>query len=234
MTQRGKPGDGQNDVTSLTRSLRALSKDPSNSDAYSLIPVHAWCALTPSESIVYNECLIKCCNLRCRSHNVSDVHLAAQLLGDSFDVVTPDEFVARLKHNVFHDCEQSKAANGSFLESCNGGQDSCGALKNWTCSGNATALIFNEFFDHTSCDNNTVSNCFGRLICQGQACICTANAIGSFSSSCSDCVNSCGLLSGCKCEGVVLTQNTFDYSSCPSLAVANCFGALICQGEPCK
>ena len=117
---------------------------------------------------------------------------------------------------------------------CNGGQDNCGALKNWTCDGNATALIFNEFSDHTSCHNNTVSNCFGRLICQGQACVCTANAIGSFSSSCSDCVNSCGMLSGCKCEGVVLTQNAFDYSSCPSLAVANCFGALICQGEPCK
>jgi hypothetical protein len=53
-------------------------------------------------------------------------------------------------------------------------------------------------------------------------------------SSCSDCENSCGVLSGCNCEGTVATQQTFDYSFCPELAVANCFGVLICQGEPCQ
>ena len=50
---RGKPGDGQNDVTSLTRSLRALSKDPSNPDAYSLIPVHAWY----NNNLISNPCV---------------------------------------------------------------------------------------------------------------------------------------------------------------------------------
>ena len=148
--------------------------------------------------------------------------------------MTPDEFVARLKRNVFHDCERSKAADGTFLQSCYGGQDYCGVLRGWICNGSASALIFNEFFDHTSCENNAVSNCFGRLLCQGEYCVCTANAVGSFSSSCSDCDNACGLLSGCQCAGVVPTQKMFDYSSCPSLAVANCFGALICQGEPCE
>jgi hypothetical protein len=169
-----------------------------------------------------------------RSHNVSDVHLAAQLLGGSFDVVTPDEFVELLKRNVRKDCSRTKAGNGDFLESCSGGLDKCGVLTNWTCSGRDFIPIFNDFFDHTPCDNSTVSNCFGRLMCHGYNCTCISNAIGSFLSSCSDCENSCGVLSGCDCEGTVETQQTFDYSSCPGLAVANCFGVLICQGEPCQ
>ena len=168
-----------------------------------------------------------------RSHNVSDVHLAAQLLGESFDVVAPDEFVLRLKQNVQKDCNRTKPASGDFLESCTAGYDNCGVLKNWTCQSRASVPIFNDFFDHTSCSDSVVSNCFGHLICQGHSCVCVDDAVGSFSSSCSACVNTCGVLSGCDCRGGVLTQRTFDYSSCPGLAVANCFGALICQGEPC-
>lgn len=164
---------------------------------------------------------------------MSDVLLAAQLLGQSFDIVTPDEFVLRLKQNVQKNCSRTKAAGGDFLDSCSAGLDKCGVLTNWTCRGRASFPIFNDFFDHTSCNNSLVSNCFGRLLCQGHSCVCVANAVGSFSSSCSNCENTCGILSGCTCEGVVSTQKTFDYSSCAELAVANCFGALICQGEPC-
>jgi hypothetical protein len=232
---RGKPGDGQNDVTSLTRSLRALSKDPSNADAYSLIPVHAWLTLSFTTSLgllVFRSPI--CRNMPGRSHNVSDVHLAAQLLGEAFIVVTPDEFVARLKRYVKKNCDQTKAASGNFLESCYGGHDNCGVLTNWTCSGRGSAPIFNDFFDHTSCSNNTVSNCFGRMMCQGYNCTCVENAVGSFLSSCSNCENSCGVLSECRCEGTVATQRTFEYTACPGIAVANCFGALICQGEPCE
>ena len=173
-------------------------------------------------------------DLKCRTHNVSDVHLAAQLLGGAFDIVTPDEFVARLKRYVKKDCNRTKVASGTFLDSCKGGVDSCGVLTNWMCASRTSSLILNEFFDHTSCASDLVSNCFGRLLCQDHNCTCTANATGSYLSSCTDCENSCGALFGCQCTGMVATQKNFDYSSCPGLAVANCFGALICQGEPCE
>jgi hypothetical protein len=225
------------DAVSLARLLRFLPKDPRNAESYSLIPVHVW------------------------SRNVSDVNRVAALLGTAgFDIVTPEVLVQRLQANVFHDCASARPAVGPFTATCKVGTDTCGALVDSLCSDGSGHDIKNDFFDHTQCAGGEVDNCYGRLICSGTPCSCPKRAAGSFLTSCSGCVDGCGLLSGCKCATNVNSQSenvnrdeaplpthvnataaaaypsypqVFDYSVCAGSTVANCFGALLCEGEPC-
>ena len=73
-------GDGSEGTAlgpqALADSLATLPKDPTDPNAYSLVPVHAW------------------------SHNYSSVLHAARLLQErgGFDVVSPEELVRRLEH----------------------------------------------------------------------------------------------------------------------------------------
>ena len=60
----------------LAKLLNTLPRDPSVPGSYSLIPVHAW------------------------SMTVKDVFDTAQLLNKDVEVVTPTEFVRRVKANV--------------------------------------------------------------------------------------------------------------------------------------
>lgn len=205
----GSPGSGFDDPVSLTRKLRALPKDPRDPQAYSLIPVHVW------------------------THNVSDVVAAAGLLGgDFFDVVTPEELVSRVSANVYHDCASAPKATGPYAASCSGGADSCGALTNAVCKGEGGSSVTNPFFDHTVCQGNAVNNCFGWLQCVGEPCACPAAPTGSYAQSCTGCRVECGRLVGCDCGGTAVP--TFDYSVCSELSVAVCYGALLCQGQPCQ
>jgi len=243
-------------VVGLARLLRTLPKDPRNPDSYSVVPVHVW------------------------SHNVSDVVQTAAWLGEQgFDLVTPEELISQLTSNVFNDCTKAQAATGSFSKSCKGCQDACGVLTRCSCTtGDAGSVASIDFFDHSVCSGSEVSNCFGRLQCASQPCSkqqCPPAPSGSYLSSCKNCVNACGLLTGCVCsggasdftndlstsvaqEGRSVTEEdagfnrfrnefaatsraaqgtvlpSFDYTSCPSLAVANCMGALVCQGDPCS
>ena len=206
----GSPGSGFDDPVSLARKLRRLSVDPRDPSSYSLIPVHVW------------------------THNVSDVVRTAGLLGDAFDVVTPEELVARLRSNVFHDCGAAGRATGPFAASCRGGSDTCGVLRDVHCSDGKGHDIPNPFFDHTQCAGQAVDNCFGHLQCENEPCSCPGPAVGSFLSSCKGCIDACGILANCECEGLDSVVPPFNYSQCPGLVVANCFDALICQGQPCQ
>lgn len=199
---------GTRDPVWLARVLRGLPKDARNPDSYSLVPVHVW------------------------THNVSDVISTVKLLGgDYFDVVTPEDFVSRLRANVFHDCAAAVRATGSYTTSCTGGTDTCGVLRDVSCTDGRGHTIPNAFFDHHACPNNAVDNCFGRLQCSGEPCACVGPATGSYTQSCK-CAGECGVLTQCVCSGAPV-QHAFDYSVCPNLAVADCFGALLCQGQPC-
>jgi hypothetical protein len=200
--------DGHETAASLAKKLRQLSKDPHNPDSYSLVPVHVW------------------------TRNVSDVVAAVALLGDFFDVVTPEVFVDRLQANVFHDCGRATPSNGPYKETCSGGVDNCGVLKDVVCQTGKSSSLHNAFFDHSVCESGVVTNCFGRLQCEGSECVCLGPATGSYSASCSGCTDVCGVLTGCKCAGSVVPN--FDYTVCDGLAVADCFGTLICQGQPCE
>lgn len=82
-------GDGTNpsgptwlNVTGAINTLLTQARDPTSAAGYSLIPVHAW------------------------SHNVTDVRTIRDALDAAapgqFEVVTPDEFVARILANVVH------------------------------------------------------------------------------------------------------------------------------------
>lgn len=198
-----------NDPTQLARKLRALPKDPTNPNAYSLVPVHVW------------------------THTVKDVIAAVNLLGsDYFNVVTPTQLVQLVQQNVFHNCSSAGKAQGPWGGSCHGGVDECGALKQVQCDTGKGYSVFNDYFDHTVCPDGMVSNCFGVLVCGNSTCDCAGPPSGSFSSTCK-CQAYCGVLSDCVCEGEVPTQKMFDYSVCPGFAVANCQGALVCQGQPC-
>jgi len=210
----GDPDGGcQNNEASLAGKLRLLPKDPSNPSSYSLIPVHVW------------------------THNVSSVLTTIGLLGtDYFDIVTPEEFLNRINKNIFHDCAAASVATGSFSSSCSGCKDQCGVLSGCSCGDGHGGTIKTNYFDHMRCPNNVVNNCWGRLLCSGETCECPGPATGSYSGSCSSCRDVCGLLSGCSCTGGpsgAIANPDFDYSICPNYSVANCFGALICQGQPC-
>lgn len=225
---------GDNDALLVARQLRALSKDAANPDAYSIVPVHVWSEYSA-------RCLCVTCRSRACSgaivtaHNVSDVVAAASLLGSAgFDVVTPEELVSRISSNVFHDCDSATKATGSYSESCGGGSDSCGVLRGVLCDKSQGGQHVNPFFDHTKCKGSVVANCNGRLVCEGQSCdACPGPAAGSFIDSCTGCDDACGQLTNCKCAGGVQTNAAFDYSGCPGLNVANCWGALVCTGDPC-
>lgn len=197
------------DEVSLSRLLRGLPKDSRNPESYSLVPIHAW------------------------SHNVTSAVTTANYLGNAaFDFVTPEELVHRITKNVFHDCTHAPSASGSYSDSCSNCKDDCGHLLNCQCKA-PKGIAFNDFFDHTVCPNSAVANCFGQLICQGEPCVCPGLPTGSFASSCQDCIVACGLLTNCKCSGKDPIHVNFNYTFCPGLAVANCEGALLCQGEPC-
>ena len=127
----------------------------------------------------------------------------------------------------------SGALTNRYSTSCHGGTDSCGVLRDVACDADGGS-VSNPFFDHTACNGSLVANCNGHLICQSDECICPVNkATGSFSETCSGCRDVCGILHGCHCGGLQLTQQYFDYSVCNGSVVADCFGALLCQGEPC-
>ena len=195
---------------SLARLLRSLPSDPRDAASYSLIPVHVW------------------------SRNVTSVVDAVALLGDYFDVVTPEELVAKMTANVFHDCGNAPVVSGPYSESCTGGSASCGALTGVSCSDSAGHHVVNPFFDFTVCAKSAVTNCNGRLICLGDPCPSSFPAPGgSYAGSCSGCVAAGGFLSGCACSGGETTNAVFDYTVCQNSLVANCYGALICQGQPC-
>jgi GxGYxYP putative glycoside hydrolase C-terminal domain len=106
----------------------SLPNDPRDPNSYSLIPVHVW------------------------SRNVSDVVATASYLGsDYFDVVTPDEFVAKLSASVFHDCANAPSPSGPYSQSCSGGSVVCGSLTGVRCRDDSGDTVTNPFFDYTAC-----------------------------------------------------------------------------------
>jgi hypothetical protein len=200
---------------SLARRMRALPKDPYSPDGYSLIPVHVW------------------------THGVGDVVEAAGLLGAGFEVITPEELMNRVKENVFHDCAAAVKATGSFAGSCRDCQDACGALRGCVCKAAGGQEVRVDFFDHAHCAGDRVANCLGRLVCEGDPCDCVGPAVGGFKDTCSGCKDHCGLLSECRCDapGKAVTSGVllaFDYAACGGLQVENCYGALVCAGDPCQ
>jgi hypothetical protein len=223
---------GDFDVVSVRNCHRSLPNDPHDPNAYSLIPVHVW------------------------SRNVSDVVATASYLGSEyFDVVTPEAFVAKLTANVYHNCGAAPAPTGPYSQSCTGGTVNCGSITGARCRADSGAIVTNPFFDYTQCSGggfalflpvlswpllcfecpiDGLDNCNGRLICLGDACPSSfPSPNGSYSGSCSGCNAAAGFLEACDCAGGDTTQSVFDYTICEGYAVANCYGALICQGQPC-
>ena len=202
-------------VQSLAAKLKLLPKDPTSPNGYSLIPVNVW------------------------SHNVSSALQASLLLGsDYFNVVTPTELVRLLSQNVFHDCPSAPSApTGSYTSSCQNVNATCGALYGATCETGQGYTLLNEYFDYTQCEGNSVQNCYGRLLCSDAACDCPSSPTGSYTSSCTGCRETCGVISECNCKtpfdeyGYNITY--FDSSMCNGQSVANCDGALQCTGQPC-
>eukprot|EP00698_Gefionella_okellyi_P001957 TRINITY_DN11836_c0_g1_i1.p1 TRINITY_DN11836_c0_g1~~TRINITY_DN11836_c0_g1_i1.p1 ORF type:complete len:670 (-),score=165.62 TRINITY_DN11836_c0_g1_i1:57-2066(-) len=208
----GSGGGCQHSAAQLAQVLRLLPKDLHNPQSYSLVPVHVW------------------------THNVSEVvELVAALGQDYFDVLTPSQFVAKLSANVFHNCDAAPKATGSYAQSCSRCTDSCGSLQGCECSDGHGGSIQTAFFDHTVCQSNEVAVCNGMLLCQGNPCVCGSAAAGSYSGTCSECRDVCGVLVDCQCDGPGgKTKNApFDSLMCGGNLVANCDGALLCQGQPC-
>ena len=87
--------DGFESPQSLTDKINAAPKSVLSQDGYTLVAVHAW------------------------SMSVDDINTAAELLGDSVDVVTPKEFVQKIQYYLGEDESSSSQfeSSSSFLSS---------------------------------------------------------------------------------------------------------------------
>lgn len=207
--RQGKPVIGgryslaADNITSLIWKLRSLPNDPLDPNSYSVIPTIIW------------------------SYSYDDVVTAVNklLAGDFFEVLTPDNFVAKVQKNVPRPCANVPAYNidnGNFGScTCTQSASTCGLLTGCKCkvdsvSSPTSASVSNPPFNFLQCPKTgfgakttyQLVNCGGRVTC---ADTCTSSVYeaptGNYltlgaTMNLNSCVTSGGFIYGCKYDFV--------------------------------